>query len=57
MDVAIDSYILDDAFDNYIWNLAIPDQESVFEPYSKSAPPLFESRENLIVEKLFNDYQ
>lgn len=57
MDVAIDSYILDDAFDNYIWNLAIPDQESVFEPYSKSAPPLFEARENLIVEKLFNDYQ
>ena len=48
---------MDDAIDNYIWNLDIPDQESVFEPYSKSAQPSDEVHESLMVEKLFNDYQ
>lgn len=48
---------MDDAIDNYSWNLDIPDQESVFEPYSKSSQPSDEAHENMIVEKLFNDYQ
>lgn len=47
---------MDDAIDNYIWNLDIPDQESVFEPYGKSAQPSDEAHESLIVEKLFNEY-
>lgn len=47
---------MDDAIDNYIWNLDIPDQESVFEPYSKSGQPSDEAHESLIVEKLFNEY-
>ena len=48
---------MDDAIDNYIWNLDIPDQESVFEPYRKSVQPSDEAHEYLIVEKLFNDYR
>ncbi len=48
---------MDDAIDNYIWNLDIPDQESIFEPYSKSTQPSDEAHESLIVEKLFKDYQ
>lgn len=48
---------MDDAIDNYIWNLDIPDQESVFEPYSKSGQPSDEAHESLIIEKLFNDYR
>lgn len=47
---------MDDAIDNYIWNLDIPDQESIFKPYSKPVQPSDETHENLIVEKLFNDY-
>ena len=47
---------MDDAIDNYIWNLDIPDQESIFEPYSKLVQPSDETHENLIVEKLFNEY-
>lgn len=48
---------MDDAIDNYIWNLDIPDQESIFEPYSKSTQPSDEAHESMIVEKLFKDYQ
>ena len=48
---------MDDAIDTYIWYLGIPDQESVFEPYRKSAQPSNEAHESLIVEKLFKDYQ
>lgn len=47
---------MDDAIDTYIWYIGIPDQESVFEPYSKSAQPSKETHEYLIVEKLFNGY-
>lgn len=47
---------MDDAIDNYIWNIDIPDQESIFEPYSKPVQPSDETHENLIVEKLFNEY-
>ena len=46
---------MDDAIDNYIWILDIPDQESIFEPYSKPVQPPDETHENLIVEKLFNE--
>lgn len=47
---------MDDAIDNYIWNLDIPDQESIFKPYSNPVQPSDEAHEYLIVEKLFNDY-
>ena len=48
---------MDDAIDNYIWILDIPDQESIFKPYSKPVQPSDEAHEYLIVEKLFNDYR
>lgn len=47
---------MDDAIDNYIWILEFPDQESIFDPYSKPVQPSDETHENLIVEKLFNEY-
>lgn len=47
---------MDDAIDNYIWILDFPDQESIFDPYSKPVQPSDETHENLIVEKLFNEY-
>ena len=47
---------LDIAIDNVIWNLEVPEQESVFDPYNKPIPPIDGTHESLIVEKLFSDY-
>lgn len=47
---------LDNAIDNFIWNLEVPDQESVFDPYNKPILSIDGAHESLIVEKLFSDY-
>lgn len=47
---------LDNAIDNCICNLSIPDQESVFEPYCSPIQLTDRTRERLMAEKLFSDY-
>lgn len=48
---------LGNAIDSCVCNLSIPDQESVFEPYSSSIQLTDRTRERLIAEKLFSDYR
>lgn len=48
---------LDNAIDNFIWNLEVPDQESVFDPYNKPILSIDGAHESLIVERLFSDYR